>query len=95
VHIPAYEYSISVGYIVVSLWRSCKARHNPGCHDQAETMVLGAFEGCTSELSLEHPHTLDSLNLLKNLIELYKAWGKPEKAEEWRAKLPQTEAVEQ
>jgi hypothetical protein len=27
------------------------------------------------------------------LIALYEAWGKPEKAEEWRAKLPQTEAV--
>jgi len=23
------------------------------------------------------------------------AWGKPEKAEEWRAKLPQTDAVEE
>jgi len=28
-----------------------------------------------------------------NLIELYEAWNKPEKANEWRAKLPQTEAV--
>jgi hypothetical protein len=28
------------------------------------------------------------------LIELYEAWNKPEKAEECRAKLPQTEAVE-
>jgi hypothetical protein len=26
-----------------------------------------------------------------NLIELYEAWGKPEKAEEWRAKLPAVE----
>jgi hypothetical protein len=25
-----------------------------------------------------------------SLIELYETWGKPEKAEEWRAKLPQT-----
>jgi len=30
-----------------------------------------------------------------NLIELYEAWSKPEKAEEQRAKLPQTEAVEE
>jgi hypothetical protein len=29
------------------------------------------------------------------LIELYEAWDKPEKADEWRAKLPQTETVEQ
>jgi len=38
-----------------------------------------------------HPHTLQSLN---NLIDLYEAWNKPEKAEKWRAKLPQTEAVD-
>jgi len=31
----------------------------------------------------------------QHLIDLYEAWNKPEKAEEWRAKLPQTEAVEQ
>jgi hypothetical protein len=30
-----------------------------------------------------------------NLIELYEAWGKPEKAEQWREKLPQKEAVDQ
>jgi hypothetical protein len=28
-----------------------------------------------------------------NLINLYKAWNKPEKAEEWREQLAQTEAV--
>jgi hypothetical protein len=32
---------------------------------------------------------------MKNLIDLYEAWGKPEKAKEWRAKLPETKAVEQ
>jgi hypothetical protein len=29
---------------------------------------------------------------LNNLITLYEAWKKPEEAEEWRAKLQQTEA---
>jgi hypothetical protein len=38
-----------------------------------------------------HPHTLESLN---NLIAFYEAWNKPEKAKEWRSKLPQAEAVE-
>ena len=38
------------------------------------------------------PHTLESMN---NLITLYEAWGKPEQAEEWREKLPQTKTVEQ
>jgi len=32
---------------------------------------------------------------LNQLIELYEARRKPDKAEEWRAKLPQTEAVEE
>jgi hypothetical protein len=31
----------------------------------------------------------------KNLIDLYEAWNKPEKVEEWRVKLPQTEASEE
>jgi len=31
---------------------------------------------------------------LKNLIELYEAWGKPERAEEWRAKMSKIEAAE-
>jgi len=37
-----------------------------------------------------HPRTLESWH---NLIELYEAWDKPEKAEKWRVKLPQTENV--
>jgi len=32
---------------------------------------------------------------MKDLIDLYEACNKPEKAEEWRAKLTQTEAVEE
>jgi len=31
----------------------------------------------------------------EKVIELYEAWNKPEKAEEWRAKLPQTEAIKE
>jgi hypothetical protein len=29
------------------------------------------------------------------LIDLYEAWDKPEKAEDWRAKQPQIEAVDE
>jgi hypothetical protein len=32
---------------------------------------------------------------MANLIALYEAWNKSEKAEQWRAKLPQTEAIEE
>jgi hypothetical protein len=28
-------------------------------------------------------------------IKLYEAWNKPEKAKEWRLKLPQTKAMEE
>jgi len=30
-----------------------------------------------------HPHIMESL---KNLIDLYEAWNKPEKAKQWRKK---------
>jgi hypothetical protein len=36
-----------------------------------------------------------TLESLQSLITLYEAWNKPEKAEEWRVKLPQTKAVEE
>jgi hypothetical protein len=50
------------------------------------------LEGHRLKLGDTHPHTVETLH---NLIELYKAWDKPEKAENWRSKLPQTEAVEE
>jgi hypothetical protein len=59
---------------------------------KAEPLLKGAYEGRRLRLGDTHPHTIESWN---NLIELYEAWDKPEKAEEWRAKLPQIEAVEQ
>jgi hypothetical protein len=46
---------------------------------------------CCLKLGDNHLHTQQSLN---NLIDLYKSWGKSEKAQEWQAKLPQMEAVE-
>jgi len=39
-----------------------------------------------------HPHTIESLN---NLIDLYEAWNKPDKAKAWRAKLPGKHATKQ
>ena len=47
-------------------------------------------EGRRLKLGDTHPHTIESMN---NLIALYKAWDKPEKAKVWRVKLPKTEAV--
>ncbi|MFC1791998.1 tetratricopeptide repeat protein [Planctomycetota bacterium] len=56
-------------------------------HDDTETWLLTVLKGRRIKLGDTHPHTLESFN---NLIELYEASSKPEKAEEWRAKLPQT-----
>jgi tetratricopeptide (TPR) repeat protein len=59
-----------------------------GCYDEAEKLLSEAIEGHLLRLSDTHPHTIESMN---NLIALYEAWNKPEKANEWREKLPETE----
>ena len=61
-------------------------------YDDAGRLLREALEGRRTKLSDEHPHTLESWH---NLIELYKAWGKPEKVEKWGASLPQTEAAKE
>ena len=54
-------------------------------YEQAEPLLLEAANGRIEKLKLQHPKTQESI---KNLIELYEACGKPEKADYWRAKLP-------
>ena len=44
-----------------------------------------AIEGRRIKLGDTHPHTIESLN---QIIDLYEAWNKPEKAEKWRTELP-------
>ncbi|MFC1634052.1 tetratricopeptide repeat protein [Planctomycetota bacterium] len=61
-------------------------------YDDAEPLLIQAFEGWHLKLGDTHPHTIESW---KNLIKLYEAWNKLEKADQWRAKLPQKEAVEE
>jgi len=51
---------------------------------------LQSVDGLRLKLGDTHPHTLESWH---NLIELYKAWNKPEKAEQWRAKLTQKKSA--
>ena len=63
-----------------------------GIYNKAEPLLLEALEGRRLKLGDTHPHTLESWN---NLIELYEAWGKPEQANQWRAKLPQTEVADE
>ena len=48
-------------------------------YDKAELLLIQAIEGRRLKLGDTHPHTLESMN---NLIDLYEAWNKPEKARE-------------
>jgi len=61
-------------------------------YEDSESLLIETVEGRSLKLGDTHPHTQESLN---NLIELYETWNKLEKAEEWRAKLSQTKAIEQ
>jgi len=61
-------------------------------YDKAEPLLLEALEGRRLKLGDTHPHTLQSLN---NLIDLYEAWDKPEKDEEWRSKLARCNNAEE
>jgi len=53
-------------------------------YEKTEPLFLQSQEGRENLLGRAHPDTLDSIN---NLIKLYQAWGKPELAEQWQAKL--------
>ena len=59
-----------------------------GAYAKVEPLLLEALNGRRLKLVDTHPHTKESLN---NLIDLYKVSNKPEKAEQWRAKLQQSE----
>ena len=61
-------------------------------YDKAEPLMLRAVWGRRITLGDAHPDTLESW---QNLIDLYEAWNKPDEAERWRSRRPQTEAVSQ
>ena len=57
-------------------------------YNEAEPLYLKALEIERRVRGEEHPHALIAT---KKLISLYDKWGRREKAEEWRATLPQIE----
>jgi serine/threonine protein kinase/Tfp pilus assembly protein PilF len=59
---------------------------------EAEPLLVKVLESRRRSLGEEHSDTLRSMN---GLINLYDAWGKPEQAEQWRAKLPSKEDTEE
>jgi len=56
-------------------------------YDKTEEFLVKSVGIGRNKLVEKHPETLS------NLIALYEAWNKPEKAKEWRSKLPKTEAI--
>ena len=59
-------------------------------YNEVENLLIEPVKGRCHKLGDTHTHTLESL---ENLIALYQAWNKPEKAKAWRAKLLQIEVV--
>ena len=62
-----------------------------GHYNKAKPLLLKVFESRITRLGETNLETQKSIT---DLIDLYEAWGKPEKAKEWRAKLPQIEDFE-
>ena len=60
-------------------------RTQVGRYEEAEPHLVGALETLTSRFGSEDDRTRSAL---RRLIMLYEAWGKPEKAAEYRAMLP-------
>ena len=61
-------------------------------YNEAEALLLEAFELSHRVLGPMDQVTIESIG---KIVDLYKAWGKPEKADQWRAKLSQTGNQEQ
>ena len=62
---------------------------NKGHFDEAETALLEAHEILAPAYG--RMTQKEKIKNLETLVELYDAWGKPDKANQWRAKLPEAE----
>ncbi|MCH8806590.1 MAG: serine/threonine protein kinase [Planctomycetes bacterium] len=56
-----------------------------GRFEEAEALLVEAYEKMRVALGTRHGRTTGAL---QKVIELYVAWNKPDRADEWRAKLP-------
>jgi hypothetical protein len=56
-----------------------------GRYAEAEPLLVSAQEGLARALGAEHR---DTLRVVDELVRLYDAWGKPDKAARWRKRLP-------
>ncbi|MHC4664420.1 MAG: protein kinase domain-containing protein [Planctomycetota bacterium] len=67
-------------------------RLEPDRKEAEELMLTETLDIKRRVLGEEHPDTVITID---SLIELYEAWGKPDKAEQWRAKLPGRQGTEE
>ena len=58
----------------------------------AEPLLLQEYQRRETLFGPKHTHTIAQV---RQLVSLYEAWNKPDKADEWQAKLQQTEAVKE
>ena len=56
---------------------------------EAERLMLEAYPTVDAQFGARHPRVTA---VVERIVALYDAWGKPEKAAEWRAKLPKPAA---
>ncbi len=62
-------------------------------YEEAEPVLLGAFEGLTARESLMRTEAKPVIGeAWKAIVDLYERWGKSDKADEWRAKRPSASA---
>ncbi len=59
---------------------------------EAEMLLVELLESSQGVLVEGHPDTVAAMN---KLIKLYEAWEKPQKAEQWRSKLPSKKGTEE
>ena len=60
-------------------------------YEDAESRLLAAYDGMRATLGQDHEQTRRAS---ESLVYLYDAWGKPDQAAEWRAKLPPADRAE-
>jgi predicted Zn-dependent protease len=75
-----------------TLQATALVHHRQGDYDKAEPLLVEVVELSEDVLVEGHPDTVAAMNVL---IKLYEAWGKPQKAEEWRSKLPRKKGTEE
>lgn len=61
-----------------------------GMYKEAEELFVKTLDGRCRVLGAEHP---DTIAMAADFVKLYEAWGKPNLAEQWRTKLPNTQVA--